>query len=320
MAFNQTTAELIAQQYTNLMLPVIQQGDSRTAPSTEFKTGLTVRDVQILDYMGKVVLRETTDLTSIRETAVDSVTAESRWLPAPHLVEHCIRKSAQFDLLTLVNQDSAVRQAQAAAYKRHMDKEFIRAALGPAITNINLVAENPGVTPAGILSPYSFVTLPEANIITVAEGTTLTAAIDQALAKFDGLDVDTSMYPVYAYIPSKAKALLFEDPRYDNWNNMGGQVLADGNLTPYRGVQFVRLSDEDVFKTAFDSQGTNTEAVDKIILVAGKAICTGIWSDFKTEISVLPEHSYAQQIYTCMSMASTRLDEQRVIVLDIEAL
>lgn len=313
MAFNPTTAELIAQQYTNLMMPVIQQGDSRTAPSTEFKTGLTVRDVQILDYMGKVTLRETADLTSIRETVVDSVTAESRWLPAPHLVEHCIRKSAQFDLLTLVNQDSSVRQAQAMAYKRHMDKEFIRAALGPAITNINLVAENPGVSPAGITSPYSFVTLPEANIITVEAGTTITAAIDAALAKFDGLDVDTAMYPVYAYIPSKAKALLFEDARYDNWNNMGGQVLADGNLTPYRGVQFIRLSDVDVFAQV-------AEATDKIFLVAGKAICTGIWSDFKTEISVLPEHSYAQQIYTSMSMASTRLDEQRVIVLDIEAL
>lgn len=313
MAFNPTTAELIAQQYTNLMMPVIQQGDSRTAPSTEFKTGLTVRDVQILDYMGKVTLRETADLTSIRETVVDSVTAESRWLPAPHLVEHCIRKSAQFDLLTLVNQDSSVRQAQAMAYKRHMDKEFIRAALGPAITNINLVAENPGVSPAGITSPYSFVTLPEANIITVEAGTTITAAIDEALAKFDALDVDTAMYPVYAYIPSKAKALLFEDARYDNWNNMGGQVLADGNLTPYRSVQFVRLSDQDVFAQV-------AEATDKIFLVAGKAICTGIWSDFKTEISVLPEHSYAQQIYTSMSMASTRLDEQRVIVLDIEAL
>ena len=313
MAFNQTTAELIAQQYTNLMLPVIQQGESRTAPSTEFKTGLTVRDVQILDYMGKVTLRETADLTSIRETVVDSVTAESRWLPAPHLVEHCIRKTAQFDLLTLVNQDSAVRQAQVAAYQRHMDKEFIRAALGPAITNISLKAEVPGVSPAGIVSPYSFVTLPEANHITAEASTTITAAIDAALAKFDELDVDTATYPVYAYIPSKAKTALFQDPRYDNWNNMGGQVLADGNLTPYRGVQFVRLSDSDVFAQV-------AEAQDKVILVAGKAVCTGIWSDLKTEISVLPEHSYAQQIYTCMSMAATRLDEQRVIVLDIAAL
>lgn len=309
MAFNQTTAELIAQQYSNLMMPVIQQGDSRTAPSTEFKTGLTVRDVQILDYMGKVTLREVANLTTIRQTVVDSVTAESRWLPAPHLVEHCIRKSAQFDLLTLVSQDSAVRQAQAMAYKRHMDKEFVRAALSPAITNINLVAENPGVSPAGITAPYDFVALPAGNTITAAADTTITAAIDEALEKFDALDVDTAMYPVYAYIPSKAKALLFEDPRYDNWNNMGGQVLADGNLTPYRGVQFVRLSDTDVFTAA--------QATDKVILVAGKAICTGIWSDFKTEISVLPEHSYAQQIYTCMSMASTRLDEQRVVVLDI---
>lgn len=308
MAYKNLDLELIAQQYTSLCMPVIQQGDNRTAPSTEFKTGLTVRDVQILDYMGKITPRVVNDLTSIRETVVDDVTAESRWLPAPHLVEHTIRKSAQFDLLTLVNPDSAVRASQVAAFKRHMDKEFIDAALGKAITNINLV-NGTGTQPAGITSPYSFVDLPAEMTITAGAGTTITAAIDEALALFDSKDVDTAQYPVIAYINSKAKSLLFEDPRYDNWNNMGSQVLADGNLTPYRGVRFVRLSDEDVF-----NKGT------KIVLVAGKAICTGIWSDFKTEISILPEHSYASQIYSSMSLASTRLDEQRVAAIDIAAL
>lgn len=310
MAFKNLDLELIAQQYTALCMPVIQQGDNRTAPSTEFKTGLTVRDVQILDYMDKVTPRVVKDLTSIRETVVDDAKAESRWLPGPHLVEHAVRKSAQFDLLTLVNPDSAVRNAQVSAFKRHMDKEFIDAALGKAIVNINLVNGDETTTPAGITSPYAFKDLPAENIITAGAGETITAAIDKALEKFDSLDVDTAQYPVIAYISSKAKSLLFEDPRYDNWNNMGSQVLADGNLTPYRGVQFIRLSDEDVF-------GANKT---KVILVAGKAVCTGIWSDFKTEISILPEHSYASQIYSSMSMASTRLDEQRVVAVDIAAL
>lgn len=307
MAFNTFAAELIAQKYTNLMVPVIQQGDTRTAPSTEYKTGLQGRDIQILDYIAAVTPRTVTDLTTVRSTVVDSATTESRWLPAPSLLEHTIRKAATFDLNTLVQQDSAVRDAQTKGFKREMDKMFYTAALGNAITNINLIAEVANTSPAGIQAPYTFVALPAGNTITPLAGTAITAAIDDALKLFDSMDVDTSEHKIYCYINSAAKGLLFEDTRYDNWNNMGNQVLADGNLVPYRGVEFVRLSDSGVFNGS-----------TKILLVAGKAICMGIWSDLKTEISVLPEHSYAQQIYTSMSAAATRLDEKRVVAIDIQ--
>ena len=306
MSFNAREAELIAQKYTNLMQPVIQQGETRTAPSTDFKTGLQGRDVQILDYIGKLTVRTVTDLSTIRATVVDSSTYESRWLPAPHLVEHVIRKAATFDLQTLVNDESAVREAQTMAFKTHMDKEFYDACFASAITNINLVAEVPGVTPAGITSPYAFVALPAGNTVTPLAGVTITEAIDSALKVFDKADVDTVANKVYCYINSSAKALLFDDPRYDNWNNMGTQVLGSGDLAPYRGVEFIRLSDADVF-------GAST----KIVLVAGKAICMGIWSDLSTKISELPENSFAKQIFTQMSLSATRLDESRVVAVDL---
>lgn len=301
--------QLIAQQFSNLIMPVIQQGDSRTAESTMFKTGLTVRDVQVLDFVEKMTLRTVTDLQEIRTTVADTAQFRSRWLPAPHLVEHCLRKSAQFDLMTLVSEESAVRDAVTMAYKRHMDKEFFTAALGNAITNIVNVAEVAGTSPQGITSPYSFVALPGANTITPSAGTSFTAALDSVLTAIDALDVDTVANPVICYIPSKAKELLMADTRYNNWMTMGGQVLSDGNLAPYRGVKFVRLSDTDVFTSS---------NLTKCLVVAGKPICMGIWSDLQTKIDILPEMSYAKQIYTCMSMAATRLDEKRVFVLDIQ--
>lgn len=307
--FNALSTELIAQQYTNLMEPVIQQGESRTAESTLLKTGLTVRDVQVIDWLSKLTVRTVTNLSTVRATVVDSATAQSRWLPAPHLVEHCIQKTAQFDLLTLVDQDSAVRSAQIMAFKTHMDKEFYDAAKGFAITNISLVAEvtTPGSeAPAGVTSPYEYVALPAGNKITPLAGTTITEAIDSVLAAMDAKDVDTVSNPVICYINSAAKKILFEDPRYDNWNNMGTQVLGSGDLAPYRGVKFVRLSDSDVFNSS-----------DECLVVAGKPVCVGIWDDLSTKIDILPEHSYARQIYTSMSMAAARLDEDRVFVLDI---
>lgn len=297
--------QLIAQQYSNLLTPVIQQGESRTAASTMLKTGLTVRDVQVIDWLEKMTVRTEKDLVSIRETQVDEANVNTRWLPAPHIVEHAIRKSAQFNLLTLVDEESAIREGQAKAFMTHMDKEFYDAALGKAITNLVNVDETED-HPQGITSPYAFVALPGANTITAQAGQTITEVIDEALAAIDGKDVDTVENPVIIYINSKAKAALFKDPRYDNWNQMGTQVLGSGELANYRGVKFVRLSDTDVFG------GSN-----KLLVVAGKPICVGIWSDLSTKIDILPEHSYAKQIYTSMSMAATRLDEDRVFAIDI---
>jgi hypothetical protein len=54
------------------------------------------------------------------------------------------------------------------------------------------------------------------------------------------------------------------------------------------------------------------------LVVAGKPVCVGIWDDLSTKIDTLPEHSYAKQIYTSMSMAAARLDEERVFVIDIQ--
>lgn len=309
-ASNQYNEQLIAQEYTNLMLPVIQQGETRTAESTMLKTGLTVRDVQVLDYVKKFTVRTVTDLQGIRDTVADAAQFESRWLPAPHLVEHCLQKSAQFDLLTLVAEESAVRQSQIMAFKTHMDVEFVNAAMGNAITNLANVAEvtTPGSeAPQGITSPYSFVALPAANTITPSAGTTITEALDEVLDALNKKDVDLAANPVICYTTSDAEKLLFQDPRYDNWNNMGTQVLSSGALTPYRGIKFVHLSDADVW-----NHGT------KCLVVAGKPVCVGIWSDLKTTIDTLPTKSYAKQIYTCMSMAATRLDEERVFVLDIQ--
>lgn len=297
--------QLIAQQYTNLLTPVIQQGESRTAASTMLKTGLTVRDVQVIDWLEKMKVRIVKDLVSIRETQVDEANVSSRWLPAPHLVEHTIRKSAQFNLLTLVDEESAIRSAQAKAFMTHMDKEFYDAALGKAITNLVNVDETED-RPQAITSPYTFVALPGANTITAQAGQTMTELVDEVLGKIDGKDVDTNENPVIVYINSKAKAALFKDPRYDNWNQMGTQVLGSGDMANYRGVKFVRLSDTDVFG------GSN-----KLLVVAGKPVCVGIWSDLSTKIDILPEHSYARQIYTSMSMAATRLDEERVFAIDI---
>lgn len=308
MAFTEIQAATLAQQYSNLLLPVIQQGDSRTAPSTMFKTGCVGQDIQVLDYIGKITNRKITDLMTVRDTVLDSVNGDTRWLPRPTLFESVLPIYDESKLLRLVDLESGFRDEQAKAINRDMDILFCLAATGKAITSISNVAAA-GNVPAHIASPYDMVALPNANKIEVASTDTATEVVDKMLAVLDGLDVDTTEHPVYMYISGLFKEKLFADPRYDNWNNMGSQVLADGQLTPYRGVKFVRLSDTDVLNA---TNGLSTTC----IMAAGKPVCLGIWGSMETIISRNPAKDNVWQIHTKISMAATRLDEQRIVTCD----
>lgn len=301
----------LSQQYSNLLLPVIQQGNSRTAPSTMFKTGCKGEDIQVLDYIGKITNRQITDLMTPRDTVYDTVNGDSRWLPRPTLIESVLPISDESKLLRLVDMESGIRDEQIKALNRDMDIMFCKAAVGSAITSISNVAAA-GSVPAHIASPYAMVALPADAVVELAATDTATEAVDKALEVFDSKDVDTIENPVYVYINSMFKSKLFEDTRYDNWNNMGSQVLADGELTPYRGVKFVRLSDADILNS------TNS-LNDIAIAVAGKAVCLGIWGNVETIISRNPAKDNIWQIHTKMSMAAVRLDEQRVVKIDTSA-
>lgn len=319
MAFTAIEAATLSQQYSNLLLPVIQQGNSRTAPSTMFKTGCVGQDIQVLDYISKITNKQFSDLVTVRDidrdNIVDHVTADSRWLPRPVLFESVLMFNEESKLLRLVDMESGIRDEQIKAINRDMDILFCNAAGGKAITSISDVAAS-GNVPAHIASPYDMVALP-ASQIKDASAKTPTSLLDEMLAVLDAADVDTMEHPVYCYINSEFKEKLFNDPRYDNWNNMGTQVLADGELTPYRGVRFVRLSDTDVLAKSTLVKAAGTATMEHCaIMAAGKPICTGIWSDVKTTINQNPQKDNAWQLQTKVSMASTRLDEVRIVIAE----
>ena len=308
MAMSAFELATLAQQYTGLIKPVVQQGDSRTARSTEFKTGCVGMDIQVVDYINKVSSRIVTDVITIRNTVVDAQQADTRWLPRPVIVEHTDLFYLESQLLRLVDIKSSYRDATIREFNRQKDIFFLKAAVGDAITSINNVTSG---APANIVSPYSTVSLPAANQITAASGDTVSSILKDVKLLFEGLDVDLSSERPVVYMPASFGRLLSDDTQYITWNTSGMQPLSTGEYKDFLGYTFVLLSN-DVF--------TGAGLTDKIVIVCGKPIMTGIWEDVNTTIGIRHDKDDAYQVNTKMMLASTRLDEWRVATVDFSAI
>jgi len=308
MAMSAFELATLAQQYTGLIKPVVQQGDSRTARSTEFKTGCVGLDIQVVDYVNKVSARTITDPITIRSTVIDTQQADTRWLPRPVIIEHTDVFYMESQLLRLVDIKSSYRDATIKEFNRQKDIFFLKAAVGSAITSINNVS---GGTPANIVSPYSTVALPAANQITATATDTVSSLLKDVRTLFENLDVDLSSEKPVVYMPAAFGRLLNDDTQYITWNTSGMQPLATGEYKDFLGFTFVLLSN-DVF--------TGASLADTIVIVCGKPVMTGIWEDINTTIGIRHDLDDAYQVNTKMMLASTRLDEWRVATVDFTAI
>ena len=308
MAMTEFQLATLAQQYTGLIKPVVQQGDSRTARSTEFKTGCVGMDIQVVDYVNKVTTRTITDIMTIRDSVADTQQADTRWLPRPSIVEHTDLFYLESQLLRLVDIKSSYRDATIKAFNRQKDIFWLKAAVGSAITSINNVS---GGTPANIVSPYTTVALPVENTITAGASDTIAKLLKDAKEKLESMDVDLSMEKPVVYMNSAFARKLMDDTQYITWNTSGMQPLGSGEYKDFLGFTFVMLSN-DIF--------TGAAVENKAIIACGKPVMTGIWEDINTTIGIRHDKDDAYQVNTKMMLASTRLDEWRVIAIDYAAL
>ena len=308
MAMSAFELATLAQQYTGLIKPVVQQGDSRTARSTEFKTGCVGMDIQVVDYVAKATSRLITDVITLRATVVDTQQADTRWLPRPSIVEHTDVFYLESQLLRLVDIKSSYRDATIKEFNRQKDIFWMKAAVGSAIISINNVS---GGTPPNIVSPYSTVALPAGNQLTASAGDTVADCLKDIKELFESLDVDLSVEKPVVYMNAAFARKLLDDVQYITWNTSGMQPLASGDYKDFLGFTFVMLSN-DIF--------TGANVSNKIVVACGRPVMTGIWEDINTTIGIRHDLDDAYQVNTKMMLASTRLDEWRVATLDFSAI
>ena len=284
MSIEVTTA--FVQQYSANVQMLSQQKGSllRDAVRTESMTGKNA----FFDQVGKATAQKRT--TRHADTPqIDTPHARSRVTLVDY--EYADLIDEQDKVKMLIDPTSAYAQAAAFALGRAMDDEIISAALGTAFTG------ETGSTSTA---------LPAGQQIANG-GTDLTVAkLRTAKKTLDLASVDPSIPRYIAVGPDQIEALLGDtNVTSSDFNTV--KALVQGEVNQFMGFNFItsnRLSKAGNIRSCF------AWAEDGLALAIGK--------DVMARIDERSDKGYATQVYYCMSIGSTRMEEEKVVQIDCD--
>jgi hypothetical protein len=187
----------------------------------------------------------------------------------------------------LVDPTSTYARAAAAAMGRAMDDVIISAALGTSLTGKDGTTSTPFDT--------------NNQIVVGGAGLTL-AKLIEAKEILDSNDVDPSI-PRYIAVSPKQITNLLDDPEVTSADYNTVRALVKGELDTYVGFKFVTTN-----RLGLDGSGDRrcfAWAMDGIKLAVGK--------EPTARIDERADKSYATQVYYCMSVGATRMEEAKVV-------
>ena len=191
----------------------------------------------------------------------------------------------------LIDPTSAYAQAAAFALGRAMDDEIISAALGTAFTG------ETGSTSTA---------LPAGQQIANGGADLTVAKLRTAKKTLDLASVDPSIPRYIAVGPDQIEALLGDtNVTSSDFNTV--KALVQGEVNQFMGFNFIttnRLSKAGNIRSCF------AWAEDGLALAIGK--------DVMARIDERSDKGYATQVYYCMSIGSTRMEEEKVVQIDCD--
>tara|TARA_R110002073_G_scaffold217537_1_gene377598 strand:- start:533 stop:1396 length:864 start_codon:yes stop_codon:yes gene_type:complete len=191
----------------------------------------------------------------------------------------------------LIDPTSAYAMASAAAMGRAMDDVLITAALGTSYTG------ETGSTSTAFDSD---------NQIAHGSADMSIAKLIEAKKILDLADVDPSIPRYIAVGPNQIEALLgTTSVTSSDFNTV--KALVQGDVDTFMGFKFIvtnRLS------VASDIRSCFAWAEDGLAL--------GIGKDINARIDERADKGYATQVYYCMSVGATRMEESKVVQIDCD--
>jgi len=187
----------------------------------------------------------------------------------------------------LVDPTSTYARAAAAAMGRAMDDVIISAALGTALTGKDGTTSTP---------------FDSNNQIAVGGAGLTLAKLIEAKEILDSNDVDPSI-PRYIAVSPKQITNLLDDPEVTSADYNTVRALVKGELDTYVGFKFITTN-----RLGLDGSGDRrcfAWAMDGIKLAVGK--------EPTARIDERADKSYATQVYYCMSIGATRMEEAKVV-------
>ena len=190
----------------------------------------------------------------------------------------------------LIDPTSSYAKAAAAAMGRSMDDVIITAFNASADTGVT------GGTSVALPSTSKFATSNQSDGLTLAK-------LREAKKFFDTNDVDPSLQ---RYIVCGAQQIsdLLGDSTVTSADFNTVRALVQGEIDTFLGFKFVTSN-----RLPFDASNTD----DRLCFAYTEdAIKLAIGKDVQAKISERADKSYSTQVYYCMSIGATRMEEKKV--------
>jgi len=281
---NQITTSFV-QQYSNSVMMLSQQKGSLLRGAVDVET-----------VVGKNAFFE-------RIGAVTAVKRTTRHADTPQIdTPHSRRRVSMVDyeyadlidnqdkIRTLIDPTSSYATAAAMALGRSMDDEIIAAVSG------NSFGGETGSTT---------VALPSAQKITEASTGGMTIAkLREAKEIMDSNSVDPSLQRFIVVGPKQISDLLgTTEVTSSDFNTV--KALANGEINQFLGFNFITSNRLDL-----------TSSKRLCLAFTSQAIKLALGQDLMTRIDERSDKGYATQVYVCMSVGATRMEEEQVVTIE----
>ena len=191
----------------------------------------------------------------------------------------------------LIDPTSSYAKAAAAAMGRSMDDVIIDALGGTAYTG------EAGGTSTSLPSTQKFATSQQTDGLTIAK-------LLDAKKKMDLKDVDPSLKRYVVCGATQISDLLnTTEVKNSDYNTV--KALAMGQVNSFLGFEFIMSNRLDFDATYTDDRLVFAFTEDAVKLAVGK--------DITARIDERADKSYSTQVYYCMSIGATRMEEEKVV-------
>jgi hypothetical protein len=283
MSSNITTA--FVQQYSNNVQMLSQQKGSLLRNAVDAET--IVGKNAFFEQVGQATAQKRVSRHS-DTPQIDTPHARRRVSMVDYEYADLIDKQDQ--VRTLIDPTSSYAQAAAFALGRSMDDEIISAISGTAFS---------GETGS------TSVVLPAGQKITESGTDGLTIAkLRNAKEKMDSASVDPSI-PRYIVVGPKQISDLLGTTQVTSSDFNTVKALANGEISSFLGFNFITSNRLSI---ASSKRLCLAFAMDGVKLALGQ--------DIMTRIDERSDKGYATQVYVCMTMGATRMEEEKVVTIE----
>ena len=187
----------------------------------------------------------------------------------------------------LIDPTSSYAKAAAAAMGRAMDSVIITAALGTAKTGVS------GATSTA---------LPSTQKVAHGSAGLTVAKLLSAKKILDENDIDPSVKRFCVVSPEQVEDLLnTTEVKSSDFNTV--KALAQGDINSFLGFDFITSN-------LLTADATPSR---QVIAFAADGIKLGIGKDITAKISERDDKSYSTQVYYCMDLGATRMEEEKIV-------